>query len=399
VKNISQEISDTSTYDYVFAGGGMAALSMVYYINQSSLKNKKILIVDRDQKNTNDHTFCFWESGDSPYETIVMKKWNKVWFHGTDGFSELMPLKNYSYKMISGLDFYKFIFKSINQNPNITFLLADVLAIKQKSDPIVETSNGSFTAREYVFDSVFRPKYDKKAYNNLMQHFLGWVIETPKPYFKIDEPTLFDFRIEQKNEFRFVYVLPISPTKALIEFTIFSDNLIEKAEYEFYLKEYIENTLKVDGYKINHDEYQVSETEYGIVPMSDEPHDMFPAPKVVRIGTAGGYVKASSGYSFQRSQTFLQKIVKAIEAKQNLTNTLNNNWKNYLDSVLLNVMAKRRTNQAKIFTLLFKKNGAPKVLKFLSEETSLVEDIGIMNSVQKLPFIKSAIRVIFNKFI
>lgn len=386
------------TYDYIFAGGGMAALSMAYYLNSSTLRDKSILIIDRDQKNTNDHTYCFWESGESVYEPIVLKKWNKVWFHGTAHFSALMPLEAYHYKMIAGIDFYKFIFEAINKNPKIEFLQAEVFEIIPDEQPIVITSKGSFEASEYVFDSVFRPKYDEPKNNNLMQHFLGWVIETEKPFFNTDEPTLFDFRIEQKDEFRFVYVLPISSQKALIEFTIFSDNLIKKEEYNYYLKNYIENTLKINNYQINANEYQISETEFGIVPMSDESHNMFPADKIVKIGTAGGYVKASSGYSFQRSQLFLQKLVKALEKKQELPNQINNKWKAYLDSVLLNVMAKKRTNQAEIFTLLFKKNGAPKVLKFLSEETNLFEDITLMNTVPKLPFIKSAIRVIFNKF-
>ncbi len=386
-------------YDYIFAGGGMAGLSMAYYLNNSSLRNKSILIIDREQKNTNDHTYCFWEKGESIFEPIVLQKWNKVWFHGTNNFSKLMPLADYNYKMIRGIDFYNFIFDSLNKNPNIKFLQADVLEVKSDKNPIVITTKGDFIAHEYVFDSVFRPKYNKPKNNNLKQHFLGWVIETEKPFFKTDEPKLFDFRIEQKNEFRFVYVLPISPIKALIEFTIFSDNLISKKEYEYYLKYYVENTLNISGYNIKHNEYKISETEYGIVPMSDEPHSMYPAPKIMRIGTAGGYVKASSGYSFQRSQVFLQNLVASIEKKQKLPNQINNNWKAYLDAVLLNVMVKKRTNQAEIFTLLFKKNGAPKVLKFLSEETNLIEDISIMNSVQKLPFIKSAIRVIYDKFI
>jgi lycopene beta-cyclase len=390
-------MANNNKYDYIFAGGGMSALSMAYYLNKSSLRDKSILIIDREHKNTNDHTYCFWEKGESVFESIVSQKWNKVWFHGTENFSALMPLENYQYKMIHGIDFYNFIFGAINKNTNIELLKADVIEILPYKNPKVITTNGTFEAIEYVFDSVFRPKYDKPTQNNLMQHFMGWVIETDKPYFKIDEPTLFDFRIEQKEEFRFVYVLPISAQKALIEFTIFSDNLIGKEEYNFYLKNYIENTLKINGYQIKTDEYQISETEFGIVPMSDEKHDMFPAEKIVRIGTAGGYVKASSGYSFQRSQLFLQKLVEAIEKKQALPNQINDNWKAYLDSVLLNVMAKKRTNQAEIFTLLFKKNGASKVLKFLSEETNLVEDITLMNTVPKLPFIISAIKVLFGK--
>jgi lycopene beta-cyclase len=296
--------------------------------------------------------------------------------------------------MIRGIDFYNFVIPILKQNPNINFSQADILEVTE----IVKTNKGNFFASELVFDSSFRSNYDNQKYQNMLQHFKGWVIETSKPTFKVNEPTLFDFRTEQKNELRFVYVLPHSETKALIEFTIFSDNLITDAEYEFYLKKYIEETIKVGDYQIKTEEYQISETEFGIVPMSDEPHEISPMPKVIRIGTSGGYVKASTGYSFQRSQRFLKNLVKSLENNQGFTNGLKpNHWKGFLDTVLLNVMLKNRTPQDKVFTAFFKHNKASKVLKFMDEDTSFFEDILFINTVPKPPFIKAAWEILLKK--
>lgn len=393
---MSSETNQNSlnTYNYIIAGGGMAGLSLAFYLNQSSLRDKSILIIDRDEKNTNDHTWCFWEKERSPYEEIITQKWKGVWFHGTDNFSQLLDLQDYTYKMIRGIDFYNYVIPILKQNLNITFLQADISEVSEN----VKTDKGDFYASESVFDSCYRSKYDNPKHHNMLQHFKGWVIETTKPAFKVDEPTLFDFRIEQKNELRFVYVLPHSQTKALIEFTIFSDNLIKDAEYEFYLKKYIEETLKLDDYYLKSDEYQISETEFGIVPMSDEPYDVSPMYKVIRIGTSGGYVKASTGYSFQRSQRFLKRLVKSLEASRNFGNGLNpNRWKGFLDTVLLNVMLKNRTPQDEIFTRLFKYNSPIKVLKFLDEDTSFFEDIALINTVPKPPFIRAAWDVLMKK--
>jgi lycopene beta-cyclase len=393
-------IQNSYSYDYIFAGGGMAALSLAYYLNNSTLKHKSILIIDRESKNTNDHTFCFWEKGDSPFEEIVSQKWNEVWFHGTNNFSELLDLDDLNYKMIKGIDFYEFINKKLAKNPNIAFLKADILEIEGNDKSTVKTSKGDFYADELIFDSVFRPKYNNPKYNNLMQHFKGWVIETTESVFNITQPTLFDFRIAQKNELRFVYILPFSSTKALIEFTIFSDNLLNSDEYDNYLKSYIKNNLKLNDYSIKTSEYSISETEFGIVPMSDEPPNIWPAKKILRIGTAGGFVKSSTGYSFQRTQIYLQNLVKALEIKNFPINSINNNnWKSFLDSVMLNVMVKNSTPQDELFTALFQKNKASDVLKFLSEQTTLWQDVKLMNTVPKIPFIKSAIREIIAKFI
>ena len=372
----------------------MAGLSLAFYLNKSSLRDKSILIIDRDEKNTNDHTWCFWEKERSPYEEIIAQKWKGVWFHGTDNFSQLLDLQDYTYKMIRGIDFYNYVIPILKQNLNITFLQADISEVTEN----VKTDKGNFYASEAVFDSCYRSKYDNPKHHNMLQHFKGWVIETTKPVFKVNEPTLFDFRVEQKNELRFVYVLPHSETKALIEFTIFSDNLITDAEYELYLKKYIEETLKVKNFQIKSDEYQISETEFGIVPMSDEPHEVSPMDKVIRIGTSGGYVKASTGYSFQRSQRFLQRLVKSLEANQKIGNGISvNRWKGFLDTVLLNVMLKNRTPQNEIFTRLFKYNSPIKVLKFLDEDTSFFEDIALINTVPKPPFIRAAWDVLMKK--
>jgi lycopene beta-cyclase len=384
-----------NTYNYIIAGGGMAGLSLAFYLNQNiHFKDKTILIIDREEKNVNDHTWCFWETGLSPFEEIIFKQWKGVWFHGTDNFSQFLDLQDYSYKMIRAIDFYEYIFSKIKQNTNITFLQADILEITET----VKTDKGDFHASEFVFDSCYRSDYNNPKHHNMLQHFKGWVIETRESVFKVNEPILFDFRTDQKNELRFVYVLPYSETKALIEFTIFSDNLITDAEYEFYLKKYIEETLKVGKYTIKPEEYQISETEFGIIPMSDEIHEVSPMPKVIRIGTSGGYVKASTGYTFQRSQRFLQNLVKSLETNSMISNGMKpNKWKGFLDTVLLNVMLKNRTPQDRVFTGFFKHNKASKVLKFLDEDTSFFQDILFINTVPKPPFIYAAWDVLRKK--
>lgn len=409
---MSDKLKDAqNTYQYIIAGGGMAGLSLAFYLNNSALSDKKILIIDREIKNINDHTWCFWETGVSPFEEIIFKKWKGVWFHGTGNFSQFLDLQEYTYKMIRGIDFYEYIISILKKNLNITFLQAKITGIEsalgnpsdEMSDkgiisPIVTTDKGDFMATEMVFDSSFRSKYNNPKHHNMLQHFKGWVINTDKPVFNVNEPTLFDFRIEQKNELRFVYVLPYSETKALIEFTIFSDNLITQKEYEIYLKRYIEETIKIGDYHIKEDEYQILETEFGVIPMSDEKQEVSPMPKVIRIGTSGGYVKASTGYTFQRSQRFLQDLVKNLEKNINVSNGMKiNKWKGFLDTILLNVMQKKRAPQDEIFTNLFKNNKPSTILKFLDEDTTILEDFLVINSVPKPPFIKAAWEVVNKK--
>jgi len=379
-----------NNFDYIIAGGGMAGLSLAFYLDESRLRDRRILIIDRDSKSANDHTWCFWEKTAGAFDAIVFRRWTGVWFHGTQGFSEFLDLGEYVYKMIRAVDFYEFVFSKIKQNPNFAFLEARIESVENAS---VKTDKGEFAATKFVFDSFTRKTYDNPKYQNLWQHFRGWLIETEKPVFNSNEPTLFDFRVGQAGDCRFAYILPFSETKALIEFTVFSENILEQNEYDFYLREYIGEVLQIE-------KFEILEIEAGIIPMSDEPHQQRPAPQILRIGTAGGYVKSSTGYSFQRTQRRLRKLVERLETNSianRKSQIANLKWKSYLDSVLLNVLLTKKHAADDVFTRLFSKNKPSQVLKFLDEDTTFAEDLAIMQTVPLAPFTKALAAVAFRK--
>ena len=94
---------------------------------------------------------------------------------------------------------------------------------------------------------------------------MGWTIETEESVFNEKKATIMDFSIDQKDETRFFYILPLSDKKALIEFTVFSKDLLEKDEYKLELIKYIKS-LKIDKYKIIED-------EFGVIPMTCYPFE------------------------------------------------------------------------------------------------------------------------------
>jgi lycopene beta-cyclase len=64
------------------------------------------------------------------------------------------------------------------------------------------------------------------------------------------------------------------------------------------------------------------------------------------------------------------------------------------DSMLLNIMLNKRMELPIIFQHLFDKNPSTLVLKFLDEQTGLVDNLKIMRSVPSMPFIKALIQEI-----
>lgn len=365
-------------YDFIIAGGGLAGLSLAYYMNQTVLREKSILIIDQDPKTKNDRTWCFWEKDNrSPFDAIIHRQWKKVYFHGTN-FSSALNLGAYSYKWLRGIDFYNFVKTDLASNPNIRF-------VQERIERIKDTPTGGFVITtenqylgEYVFDSIKPLKLDLADCHNMLQHFKGWEIVTDQPVFDPTCPTMMDYRVQQRGVgVRFMYVLPESPTRAMIEYTVFSDKLLSPTEYDAELHKYLKDFLKIENFSIEHE-------EFGVIPMTDEPILDHVGEHIIRIGTAGGYVKASTGYAFQRTQRFTQALVRNLITEEKPISpkkTLNQQFKGLLDSTLLNVLLKNRASGKDVFTALYKNNPTPRLLAFLDEDTSLKEDLQIMATV------------------
>ena len=366
-------------YDYIIAGGGLAGLSLAYYMNQSVLRNKDILIIDKDEKKKNDRTWCFWEKdGSSTFDPIVFRRWQQVYFYGGDGFEQELDLREYTYKWIKGLDFYNFVRTDLASNPNITFLTATIERLTDTTDGgFVITDAGQFIA-DYIFDSITPLSLENEKRHNMLQHFKGWEITTPSAVFTPTCPTMMDYRVEQKGVgVRFGYVLPVSANRALVEYTIFSDKLLSPEEYGRELHTYIRDFLKIE-------DFSIEEEEFGVIPMTDERPKTSKRNHVIRIGTSGGYVKASSGYAFNRTQRFTQELVSQLLTAgkpKYPKRTIRQGFKRLIDSTLLNVLLKERHSGKDIFTRLYQKNPTPRLLAFMDEDTSFWDDLRVMSTV------------------
>ncbi len=353
-------------------------------VQSGQFRDKKILLVDRDEKKKNDRTWCFWEKEPGLFEPVVYQKWEQVWFHG-EKFSKLLSLLPYEYKLIRGIDFYDHCFDIIKKQSNIRILYGEVKEIKMDGQGAsLHLNDDKFSAR-YIFNSIlFDKPVLKKKEHYLLQHFKGWVIESERACFNPGEATLMDFRANQEHGTTFVYVMPFSETKALIEYTLFSEKLLEPVQYEEGLKKYIAENLRVDSYK-------VLEEESGIIPMTNH---RFPVNKgnIINIGSAGGQTKASSGYTFRFIQKHSAGIVERLSLNKYPAVRPMKRRYHFYDSVLLDILQHKTLPGKIIFTSLFKKNKPQQVLRFLDNESTLSDELKIISSLPTIPFLKAAIR-------
>ncbi len=289
--------------------------------------------------------------------------------------------------MIRGIDFYAYCLDLIRQHPNFTFIHGDISKISnEEGKGVLYCGENKYTA-DFVFSSILfgQPVMGKKDHY-LQQHFRGWIIDTKEPLFNPAEATLMDFRTGQEAGTTFVYVKPFSATRALVEYTLFTEQLLESAAYDEGLKNYIRQHLGTN-------EYAITEIENGIIPMTNY---RFPAVdgRIIFLGTAGGQTKASSGYTFQYIQKHSARLVNSLIKKGNPFVSRPGGPARYrfYDSVLLHVLKNGLVPGDKVFTDLFKKNKPQWVLRFLDNESSLGDELKIISSLPSWPFLKAAFR-------
>lgn len=369
-------------FDYIIAGGGAAGLTLAFLLMGNKNTKKTTLILDKSPKAVNDRTWCFWEKGDNLLENLVYKSWDQAHFE-SDDYRQTFNIAPYQYKMIRGLDFYNFMRNELAQHPEISWVQEEIKQISPEG--IVTTSDNSYEGK-LVFDSTKPLSYfeDHKAHTNLIQHFKGYFLKTQKPIFQADTISYMDFRTPQQGDFRFGYVLPLSATEALVEYTIFSTELLKAEAYTEGLENYLRDVWKVT-------EYEVTEEEYGIIPMTDYPFTQKVSERVMRIGISGGFAKPSTGYTFLRGQKILQQMVLNLSQGSPVDQKLpyqKKRFKKY-DSTLLKVLAKPDNVGKQAFTDMFRKNGMQRMFRFLDEETSIAEELAVMSSTPLITFGKA----------
>jgi lycopene beta-cyclase len=193
-----------------------------------------------------------------------------------------------------------------------------------------------------------------------------------------------DFSVEQRGNTRFMYVLPVSQTEALLEYTLFSHQLLDKSEYEREIKQYIE--------KLGISHYEIIEKEQGSIPMSCYPFWKKNTKRVLNIGTAGGWTKASTGYTFKNSDKKSTQLIAFLQTEQHLWKFHKKNKFWFYDLLLLDILDRHNELGAHLFSSMFKKGDSTLIFKFLDEETSLLEDLKIILKCPKMPFIAALFR-------
>ncbi|GAA3958926.1 FAD-dependent oxidoreductase [Hymenobacter antarcticus] len=376
-------------YDYLIVGGGASGLSLAYHIaKEPRLAGQRVLLVEPDAAKADDRTWRYWAAGETPFAAVEAHRWEQLVIRAP-GFEKMLRLAPYRYRMVRAGEFYAFVNAALAALPQqFARLAGHVTAVAEAPDgrgAVATLADGQQVAARYIFDSRL-PKLarDPTRYRYLEQHFLGWEIETDDDVFDPETVQFMDFRVPQHEQTRFVYSLPFTPRRALVEFTVFSEQVLPKAAYEAELRTYLAGHLGGRPYRV------VAE-EGGSIPMTDHPLPARLSAHILHLGTRAGRSKPSTGYTFARVQRHTARLVAALAATGHPpADATGDRWQfGLFDTLLLDIMQRRGELVRDIFHQLFERNPVQRIFRFLDEETSWAENLKIMNSVTPWPFMRS----------
>lgn len=397
-------------YDYVFIGMGASNSLILKKLIESNAFNKKtVAVIEAQQKNENDKTYCFWASPNDrivkELSSIINHSYNKIEIN--KGLPQDISSQPYYY--IKSIDLYRYTSKLIEQNKIARFQANCFDIIDNNPISSVLTDQGIFNA-QIIFDSR-PPKIDSSNHIHLHQSFYGLQVKFKKDVFNTSTFEMMNFDVEQDQFTQFFYVLPFSNNEALIELTRFGSEKINIPYAKEVLSQKIESLFGP---------YEVVSDEIGCIPMTNYTHPQSELSGVVNTGARANLIKPSTGYGFKNMFLYAEEISKSIRNVSNLSkgpvaehstsfhtrhrvkqergSRINFNSKSrfkFYDSLLLIILLRWPYLGKEIFSKLFSAQKISTIFCFLDEKTSLFQEIKIFASLPFKPFIKAACLHIF----
>ena len=254
----------------------------------------------------------------------------------------------------------------------------------QEGVEFIEEKSMTTTESSQTFDS--RPPRASK--NAMLQHFLGQEVEVDKPVFDSSTAILMDFRVDQSEGMHFIYLLPYSPTQALVESTLFSTTVLSREYYTNAINDYLADHYGASVQNIIHE-------EQGVIPMGTlSPHD----ENIPGLGANAGAIRPASGYTF----VFIhQQIQRAIESsKQGKPLRFKRPHKAidvWMDAVLLTVLRNWPQQGPKLFGRMASSLSGDEFVRFMSGQANWRLRLKVIMAMPKLPFIKGVSKHIFQR--
>jgi len=263
------------------------------------------LVVEARSAYSNDRTWCFWgdPSVAAPYPTRHHWQTLRV---ANAGNSVLLDCGSTPCQRAAAQDFYAAAQALIDRQPSVTLSLGTaVIGEPSHSGGVwsIRTPSGFITARSLV--DTRPPLLPRHNAATLWYSFYGQEVECSAAVFDPSSLDLMNFLAPDPRHVPFVYVLPVTPTRALVEVTVFGARPLSPLELSPRLQAAVAE--RVGGAP-----YTTLRREHGVLPMGLNETPRSAHQSFVRVGVMAGGARPSTGFAFQRIQRWSVECALAL---------------------------------------------------------------------------------------
>jgi lycopene beta-cyclase len=347
--------------DLIVLGGGCAGLSLASRLANAA-NAPRVAVVEARSSYQEDRTWCGWRLESHFFSDCVVREWDGWQVLSPDGRS-VQRSGRYPYEMVSAGHFYDKALLLIERSSQVELLQsARVSEVKSvEGESLVHLSDGRQLRAPWVIDT--RPRTGVLAWPWIWQHFVGYVVEfdSARDGALGTVPTLMDFQAEEGHVAQFVYVLPVSETQFLVEWTRLSADPGaaegQMAAIEYRLQRWLEQHGGMDWKRLRR--------ESGSLPMA-VPTPEANVPGIVQAGMRGGSMRASSGYAFHSIQRWADECTLSLLQTGRPVAPVRKRFLEALDASFLSVLQKEPGAAWKLFAALFAHCPADPLVRFMA---------------------------------
>jgi lycopene beta-cyclase len=383
-----------ANFDLIILGGGCAGLSLATELAHLGGTSPHAVVLESRQTYSHDRTWCYFKSDHSLARTDAQHTWQSMRVASSSG-NIALDCGAARYEMVNAGQFYKNAQLTLGQSDQIDLKMGVVVTKppeKQNDVWRIDTDLGTLYSR-YVVDT--RPaQLPHRDGATLWQSFYGEEIECDVGIFDVACGDLMDFAAADACGARqvlpeavcFVYILPTTTKRALIEFTVFGpDPLPPESLHALHA-----NAVAL---RFGSAAYSVLRSEHGVLPMGATPPVAVGDASYVLAGLTAGGARPSSGYAFARIQRWASSCAFSLATGNGpLGHAPDRLIQRVMDALFLKLVRARPDLAPELFVALFAGTDPQSVIRFLSDRATLGDYARVVASLLPGPLFRAMIK-------
>lgn len=371
-------------------GAGCSGLAFAHAVADRLQADDELHIVDTRTNFTNDRTWCSWGIAEHPFAGLVKHRWSRCLLRA-GGRDVVWSSEQYSYAILSGDDYYTAVLNRLSERPNVRFHLEETVrgVHCDGGGAQIDTDKGRHRA-DLVYDARGWDPDSAEARRNppaLLQHFHGCVVECEKEVFDPETAVLMDFDLPQDKGLCFMYLLPLSTRRALLEPTwMTKDGPFDDKVYRDAIKMYLKSKYDMMEYTVVHE-------ETGCLPM-DVRTAMTAEHCCIPLGIRGGLLKPSSGYGFAAMLRDAEAKAEAFALGKAPKIKPRSSFAHYMDKVFLSFMRRKPAEAPGVMLNLFERTQAEALARFLSDVPTTGDIFRVLWAMRDSPMPAEALHLL-----